>query len=288
MVDLFKNIGIVGTHPNHNLSQTLQTLYQLLSKDYTLFFEQKSASLLNIGNYVNMRKLAEKSDAIIVIGGDGSFLSVAREISEFCNTPIIGINRGNLGFLTEILPGQLDEQLLPILEGHFKKEKRYFLECSINGENIKHKALNDIVIASGEKICLFEMKVFIDDEYAFHQRADGLIVATSTGSTAHALSAGGPIIHPNIDAVALVPMFSHSLNARPIVVNATSKVKIRISNYNQPKPVVLADGNNVFTLKESDEITIKKSSSYVHILHSLNYDYFDSLRAKLHWSKLLY
>lgn len=287
----FKHIAIIGTHAQTSVAETVQAVIDLLDPLATIYIESITAKSLQSSSRpsYSLEVIADQCDVAIVVGGDGNFLNAARKISQIRSIPIIGVNRGRLGFLTDVMPTALEQELLPMLAGHYREETRGMIEAKVVGsEQVAEIALNEVVVSAGENIHLFEMRVFIDGRYAFDQRADGLIIATPTGSTAHSLSAGGPIMYPSIDAVVLVPMFSHTLNARPIVIDANSDIEILIAEYNDPKPVVSMDGRTLFRLQAGDRLSLSKSAHQVQILHPLEHDYFHSLRAKLHWGKMLF
>ena len=290
----FSAISIIGTHVNPLVAETVRQLQSLLADKAALYFEHDTAgSLANVDavTILPLEELPCYTDLAIVVGGDGNFLNAARVLSLVREIPIIGINRGKLGFLTDITPHQLETRLMQVLEGAYYHEKRFMIEVSAcdAGQHWLGKAyaLNEVVLASGNTTRLFEMTVTVDGHHAFAQRSDGIIIATPTGSTAHALSAGGPIMHPSLDVVVMVPMFSHTLSARPIVLSAHSDISIRVEDYNDPSPIVSTDGHSVYTLAPGSSIQLGKCAKSVNMLHPYDYDYYRSLREKLHWSKLL-
>ena len=289
----FKSIAIIGTHVNPLVSETVLHLYQLLKEKTSVFFEKDTADSICFSNMksLTLQEIALNCDIAIVVGGDGNFLNAARVLSSHNEIPIIGINRGKLGFLTDINPNQLSTRLLNVLEGSFYIEKRFMIEGELYVKDrliSTAKAFNEIVITSGKASRLFQIMVEVDGHYAYSQRSDGIIIATPTGSTAHALSAGGPIMHPSLNAMVLVPMFSHTLSARPIVLSAESVIKIKIGEYNMPEVTLSYDGHNYQKMGVDDYILLKKHNKNINILHPLDYDYYKSLREKLHWSKMLF
>ena len=291
----FKNIAIIGTHTNPCVAETVTQLFHSLNNHADIYIEEATAKTLSVDTkeVCSLKAIAETCDLAVVVGGDGNLLNAGRNLSLIRAIPIVGINRGKLGFLTDITPEQIEQRLLPILHGDYNQEKRFMLEASIKRTaDVKFNnitvALNDIVIAAGQHSKLFQMHVHIDGRYAFDQRADGMIIATPTGSTAHALSAGGPIMHPSLDAVVLVPMFSHSLNSRPIVIGADSSIEITIGQYNRPEPTLSFDGHIKTPLYPDDKVMFRKCDKSVTLLHPKDYDYFHSLRSKLHWGKMLF
>ena len=289
----FKSIAIIGTHINPLVCETVVHLYELIKNKSNLYFERETAESIKLNTIksLSLKEISNQCDLAIVVGGDGNFLNAARELSIYNEIPIIGINRGKLGFLTDINPDQLSTRLMRVLQGEYYIEKRFMLDGELFSEGklySKTKALNEIVITSDTASRLFEITVEIDGHYAYSQRSDGIIIATPTGSTAHALSAGGPIMHPSLNAVVLVPMFSHTLTARPIVLSAESQIKIKIGAYNEPEVILSYDGHSYQKMSEGDFVLLKKHNKEINVLHPLDYDYYKSLREKLHWSKMLF
>lgn len=290
----FKKIGLIGTHVNPLVSETVCQIYHLLKDKVTILIEENTAHCMDEHKLPEPSKLsdiAENCDLAIVIGGDGNFLNTARNLSTHADIPMIGVNRGKLGFLTDINPDELETRLMSVLEGHYTIEERFMITAEIHSNDMlsgKTYAFNEILIAAGQKSRLFELDISIDGRHAFSQRSDGIIIATPTGSTAHALSAGGPIMHPSLNVLSLVPMFSHSLNSRPIVISADSIIKIAIGDYNNPEPLLSFDGHSHLTLEAGNTIQVHKHQKKVKVLHPLDYDYYRSLRTKLHWSKMLF
>ena len=202
---------------------------------------------------LSCKQLGEKNDLIIVIGGDGSLLSAAR-MAVAVDTPIIGINRGRLGFLTDILPQDLESHLGAVLKGNYKEEFRFLLQAKVYSQKeclFEGTALNDVVLGRGNERHLIEFDVFVNKQLISHYRSDGLIISTPTGSTAYSLSAGGPIMHPTLNAMVLVPMFPHSLSSRPLVIDADSEVELYISPHNEYELRVSCDGHESHMVKPS-------------------------------------
>lgn len=225
-------------------------------------------------------------DLWVVVGGDGSMLNAAR-LAVHDGVPVVGINRGNLGFLTDICPSEFQAKLDAILSGNFQREQRFLLQGTVKkaatDEVITLDALNDIVLYLGSATQLIEFTIEIDGELMCRQRADGLIVTTPTGSTAYSLSAGGPILHPSLSAIALVPMLPHKLTSRPIVINATSKIAIRLDTMHSEGPRVSFDGQHSVPFGRGDVLWIEQKPERLNLLHPVDYHYFATLRDKLHW-----
>lgn len=294
MSTLFKTIALIARQNRPELTDTLFSLCSHLQNEgYNLLVETQTATLIPTLNVKTTPypELGKATDLIIVIGGDGSLLHAAKAALKY-NVPIIGINRGTLGFLTDINPDDCLERIDEILGGKYQEEQRLVLETIIHdgGGNIVSQslALNDVVLLpSKDSARMIQFDVAINKEFVCSQRSDGLIVATPTGSTAYALSGGGPILSPNLNAITLVPMFPHTLTMRPIVVSADSKVKITISNNVETKPRVSCDGETPLVIPADGHIHINKSQYTLRLLHPEDYGYYDTLRKKLHWGTAL-
>ncbi|MCF6764700.1 NAD(+) kinase [Thiotrichales bacterium 19S3-7] len=293
----FNTIAIIGTHHNPLVEQTVSDVYDYLTHlDLTILVEKETADSFPGHQSIHgcsFDEIAQTAELAIVVGGDGNFLNAARKLAKLSNNhiPITGINRGKLGFLADINPDEIKTRLNALLNGHYTSEKRFILKTEVVKNKIKTgtmTAVNDIVLSSGHSSRLFEFWVSIDNQYAFSQRSDGIIIATPTGSTAHALSAGGSILYPSLNVIELVPMFAHSLTSRPIVVSAECAIEITIADYNNPQPLVSFDGHCHSDLSAGDQIKISKDKTELTILHPTDYSYYQTLRQKLHWSRLLF
>ncbi|VAW59521.1 NAD kinase [hydrothermal vent metagenome] len=271
-------------------------------KQLVAFLTQKSCNVVydkSINNFIKTLQiaptllsrsdLAQQSDLIVVVGGDGTFLSAVRSLAEF-KIPILGINLGHLGFLMNISPDSMLTHMEQILQGNYIDEGRFLLQSQIirNGNIISQAdAFNDVVVHIRDVARMVEFETYINGQFVNYQRADGLVVSTPTGSTAYALSSGGPLLHATLDAIALVPICPHTLTNRPLVINASSKVEIVIGNREQTTSQVTFDGQTAFDVRPGDRIVIEKKDHKIHLIHPASYDYYDILRAKLHWSKQL-
>lgn len=260
----------------------------LLSQKKHIVVEKNTATMMEQKNLTiaTSDELKKHADLLIVVGGDGSMLNAAH-IAVPQDLPMLGINRGRLGFLTDIHPNDLDK-IDEILDGKYQEEHRFLLEAiiEINNQTIAHNmALNDVVLLPGDVAQMIEFDVYINNEFVCSQRADGLIVTTPTGSTAYALSGGGPILQPQLSAIALVPMFPHTLTSRPIVVQNTSKIKTVVSENNDTSPYVSCDGQNRIAVSPGGEIQIHKKAKQLRLIHPNDYNYYDTLRKKLDWGK---
>ena len=200
------------------------------------------------------------------------------------------MNRGRLGFLTDISPNELEEKIKDVLSGQYMQERRFLLDVNIkrNGEPIgSGSALNDVVLHPGKSTRMIGFDLFIEGQFVYSQRSDGLIVSTPTGSTAYSLSAGGPLLHPKLDAIALVPMFPHTLSSRPIVVDGKSEIKIVIGEGNEIYPQVSCDGQLHIPVAPGDAVSITKKPHKVRLIHPLSHNFYETCREKLGWANNL-
>lgn len=262
--------------------ESFETLTQFLKKQHiTVYLDEASVDIAKNTSFDSLtpKRLAKECDLIIVIGGDGSFLHAAHDIIE-SETPMVGINRGKLGFLTDINPENIEKDLTAILNHQYHIEKRFSLQS--NYQDKTYRALNEIVLLADNKSSMIEFEIFIDDVFLLREKSDGMIFATPTGSTAYALSGGGPILHPELNSIVLVPMFSHTLSSRPIVINADHLVKINIL---EKTGIINVDGTQHHAIDEKESFLIKKHTRPLNLLHPAGYDYFDALRTKLHWGR---
>lgn len=284
----FKTIGILGKTSDTDIADTLKALFQYLKPHYQVSIDTTSARLIPdfSGKSYPLNELAQHCDILIAVGGDGTFLSAARMASG-CNIPLVGINLGRLGFLVDISPDELESKLLAILKGHYRKEKRFLLRTKIiRNSAVIHEetAVNEVVIHRWVTPSMIELKTTIDGVYLNTQRSDGLIISTPTGSTAYSLSAGGPIIHPALGALLLVPLNPHTLSNRPIVINDSSEIEISFIKTKEINAQVTCDHIAIPDVLISDTILIKKDPKPITILHPENHDFFHTLRDKLNWS----
>ena len=250
--------------------------------------EELKRCILDLGGNVidkNDQDRLPTSDIAVVVGGDGTLLDVSRRVAAL-DIPIAGINLGRLGFLVDIQREDMHETLKHILNGQYREEKRIMLSAEIfrAGQSIHaSEALNDIVVSKGELARLIEFETLIDDYHVNSARADGIIVATPTGSTAYALSANGPILHPTLEAIALVPICPHTLSNRPLVINSSSIVRVRMLDSGLQNTHVSFDGQSSVRLQDGDEVKIGMSNHRVRLLRPLEHSHYDVLRAKLGW-----
>ena len=220
-------------------------------------------------------------------------LNVAKFVA-FDQVPVIGINRGRLGFLTDILPDELEEGITAILDGSYSVDSRFLLEVAVRANSSKNSedhhlgsALNDVVLHPGKAAQMIKFELFVDGIFVYSLDSDGLIVATPTGSTAYALSAGGPIMHPGLNAVVLVPMYPHSLGNRPIVVDGDSEIRIVVSPQETLEPQVSCDGQVLYTASAGDELIVRKKDVPLKLIHPPEHTFYQACRSKLGWGSRL-
>lgn len=288
----YRNVGIIGRLGSTRVLETVRRLKRfLIDRHLHVILEDTIADLLpGHGLQTSSRKmLGEVCDLVIVVGGDGSMLGAARALARH-KVPVLGINRGSLGFLTDIRPDELELKVAQVLEGQYLTENRFLLEAEVRrqGEAIgQGDALNDVVLHPGKSTRMIEFELFIDGQFVCSQKADGLIVATPTGSTAYALSAGGPIMHPKLDAIVVVPMYPHTLSSRPIVVDGNSELKVVVSADMTIYPQVSCDGQNHFTCAPGDTLHVAKKAQKLRLIHPLDHNYYEVCRTKLGWGSRL-
>ncbi|CAA0093646.1 NAD kinase [BD1-7 clade bacterium] len=288
----FRNIGIIGRVGNDLVIESVKALKSfLLARNLTVVLEEEVARVLpNHNLQVSSRKLiGEICDLVIVVGGDGSMLGAARELARH-GVPVLGVNRGGLGFLTDISPAEIEEKIDEVLSGDYIVERRFLLDTVVkrDGEPIgQGSAFNDVVVSSGEIARMIEFETYIEGQFVYSQRSDGLIVSTPTGSTAYSLSGGGPIMHPKLDALALVPMFPHTLSSRPIVVDGNSEIKIVIGSDNQINPIISCDGHLSIKAQPGDVVYIYKKPHKLKMIHPTDHNFYGVCRDKLGWGNKL-
>jgi len=290
MKRLFNKIGLIGKANHNATNQTITEIHQQLTQHgYEILVEDRACNDLAIDSieFASITDIGERCDLAIVVGGDGNMLGAARVLARY-NIAVVGVNRGNLGFLTDIDPDNIEGPLQDILEGRFMTENRFLLETKIYRHGVKKStncAMNEVVLHAEKVAHMIEFELFIDDLFVYHQRSDGLITSTPTGSTAYSLSGGGPILTPNMDAISLVPMFPHTLSSRPIVIDGNSEISLRIPAYLDEQIQVSCDGQVTLEVLPGDEIRIQKSDNQLRLIHPVGYSYYETLRSKLGWSE---
>lgn len=284
----FQNIGLIGRIESDSAVLSLKRLMAFLEREgLAVVLEQETAASTpgHSARVSPQDKLGELCDLVIVVGGDGSLLAAARALAKF-SVPLLGINRGRLGFLTDITPDEIEQKVGEVLAGKYMAESRFLLDMSVTrgGKPIAGgSALNDVVLHSSE-IRMVEFDLYIDGQFVYTQRSDGLIISTPTGSTAYALSGGGPIMHPKLDAIVLVPLNPHTLSSRPIVVEGSSEFKVVIGEHNLAKPHVTCDGHDQILTEPGDVIRIHKKPHRMTLIHPIEHNFYETCRSKLGWA----
>ena len=286
MPSRFRHAAIVGKYQARGIRAVLEEVaHFLVRQGLEVSFERDTALATGVTDFEALapEELGRRCDIAVVVGGDGTMLGIARELARY-QMPLVGINQGRLGFITDVPFGHYQESLAPMLAGDYEEEHRSMLEGDVwrDGEKIfDGLSLNDVVVSRGATASMVELRVDIGDDFVANMRADGLIVASPTGSTAYALSAGGPILHPGIAGWVVVPIASHTLSNRPIVLPDTGEVRIGIV---AGKDVAANfDMHNVASLMVGDQVRVRRSAFKVRFLHPRGWSYYATLRRKLRW-----
>ncbi len=286
----FKSVGLVGRLGSEAAYYSLQRLMAFLRKrQITAHIDEETAEAVPHSglNQVPRDKLRHECDLVIVVGGDGSLLGMARSLVG-SDVPLLGINRGRLGFLTDISPEEIERKVGAVLDGEYRDDRRFLIDGLVMraGHCIgQSTALNDVVLHPGQFIRMIEFDLFIDEQYVYRQRSDGLIISTPTGSTAYALSGGGPIMYPSLDAIEMVPMNPHNLSSRPIVVNGGAAIRMVIGDQRDVRPIVTFDGQTHIVTHEGDEVLINKCPSSLRLIHPKGHNFYEICRNKLGWER---
>jgi len=287
MATPFRRAALIGRHASPDLARPLADLAAFLAaRGHEVVIEAETARSAALSGYRSAppEDLGAHADVAIVVGGDGTMLSIARRLAPL-DVPLIGVNQGRLGFLTDIPITHMEETLKAMLEGRYVEERRALLAAEVaraDGSRHSALALNDVVLHRGGGGTMIECAVEIDGRFVFAMRSDGIIVATPTGSTAYALSAGGPILDPQVPAFALVPVAPHALSHRPIAVADTATIAISVERGRDA--ALHCDGQAHFELAEGERVVVKRARHTARFLHPEGHDYFAMLREKLHWS----
>lgn len=287
---MFRRVGIVSKPLDPAVEKTLNRVIATLNRlDRAVIVDETSAELRPEGSFTvePAEELSQACDLVISIGGDGTLLQSAGLIYP-SEVAIMGINLGRLGFLTDIRPDAVESEIEAVLNGDFISEERTVLGCELyrdGGIIAAADGLNDVVIQKWNTARLITLDTYVDDKFLHSQRSDGMIVATPTGSTAYALSGGGPILDPSINAVALVPICPHTLTNRPIVVSDRSRIEIHIVTEREDESRLTCDGNSIHDLVPGDRIVVFRREKSVRLVHPKYHDHFATLRAKLDWGR---
>ena len=286
MARRFHHAALVGKYQAEGIRPVLEDIaHFLVRQGLEVSFEEDTARNTGVTDYESLTaaQIGAQCDVAVVVGGDGTMLGFAREVAPF-NLPLVGINQGRLGFITDVPIGQFREALAPMIAGDFEEEHRSMLEgevwrderCIFDG-----LSMNDVVVSRGATAGMVELRIDIGDEFMANIRADGLILASPTGSTAYSLSAGGPILHPSIAGWVLVPIASHTLSNRPIVLPDGGEVRITVVAGRDAS--VNFDMQRLASLLHGDQMRVQRSAHKVRFLHPRGWSYYATLRRKLRW-----
>tara|TARA_B100000686_G_scaffold208238_1_gene215145 strand:- start:4918 stop:5790 length:873 start_codon:yes stop_codon:yes gene_type:complete len=287
MNSLFKTIALIGKYDNPEIMAPLLRLGKFLEdRNLHVVLDSLTASHVPETRYptLTLDEIGSKVDLAVVLGGDGTMLNIARRLAPF-DVPLVGINQGRLGFLTDLSIETMQDDLDSFFDGNYVTERRMLLAAEVirdKDSQFSALAFNDVAVNRGNGRGMIEFEVHIDGEYVYSLRSDGLIVATPTGSTAYALSCGGPILHPRLDLIALIPVSPHTLSNRPIVVGPEATVEILMHRAEGSR--IHSDSHSHFDLNKDDKVVIRRSPYTVSLLHSSNHSYYRMLREKLGWS----
>ncbi len=284
----FKRIGLISKCGDPSVGETLASLLSLLEqRSIPVVLDESAASSLpdQTLSAVTREQLATQCDLVIAVGGDGTLLNAARSITD-AGVPILGINRGRLGFLADVLPAEMASRLDRVLNGEYEIEPRTLLTAEVYRQgSLVHTsdALNDAVVHKKDIARMIELETSIDQHFLNRQRADGLVLSTPTGSTAYALSGGGPILHPSLQAIVLVPICPHTLTNRPIVVNDSAQIEVVLHGEESAEAQLTCDGQVKFPLNAGDRICVMRKQTTLKLVHPPGHDHYEVLREKLRW-----
>ena len=289
----FNVVAIVARRLTDRILESITKIDSLLNEiGIQTLLEEKVLSALKLDRGdggVTRAELGGVADLVIVVGGDGSILGVSRELAG-SGVPVVGVNRGSLGFLAAIAPGDIEEKFEQILSGDYSIEDHFLLEAQVFRDDVlvsSSTALNDVVVNPSSMSRMMEFDLLVNEEFVYNQRSDGIIVASPTGSTAYSLSAGGPIMHPRLDAVVVVPMFPHTLTSRPLVVSGDSTVMVRIIDAAEGAPQLSCDSQINLPLEVGDVVKVGKSEEPLNLLYPAGHSFYESCRSKLDWASRL-
>ena len=284
----FKNIGLVARTGSESVLESLRRVRSyLISRQLNVLLEDKAHDLLqdSEGPFYSQKEMATECDLVIAIGGDGNILGAARSFAPH-GVPILGINRGRLGFLADVSPTEIEKSLSEVLEGNYVTEEHFLLEGEVSVKGVKEipSALNEVLIHTARLPKMLEFDLYINGVFVYNQRSDGLIISSPTGSTAYALSAGGPIMHPSLDAMVLVPMFPHQLNSRPLVVPGDSELKIILGSQSGMNAKISFDSQLEFEIEPGESVSVKKKQEKLKLIHPPGHSFYGVCRSKLDWA----
>lgn len=284
----FKTIGLVARTSNELVLESVRRVQSFLSsRNIDVLLEDHVCRMLGDCQEEAFAQevLAERCDLIIAVGGDGNILGAARSFAPH-GVPILGINRGRLGFLADVSPSDIERSIGEVLSGEFTIEEHFLLEGEVSVKGVKEIpcALNEVLIHSATMPKMLDFNLYIDDVFVYNQYSDGLIIASPTGSTAYALSAGGPIMHPSLDAIVLVPMFPHQLNSRPLVVPGDAEIKITVGSHIGTNAKISFDSQLEFEIEPGESLLVRKKTKKLKLLHPPGHNFYGVCRSKLDWA----
>jgi NAD+ kinase len=288
MTPAFKTVALIGRYKSRDVAEPLRTLGAFLAgRGCAVLIERETAAESGVDAFpvVDLAAVGARADLAVVLGGDGTMLAAARALAS-SSVPLVGVNQGRLGFMTDIALEAMTAKMASILDGQYALEPRTMLAAEVSRAKrtiFAATALNDVVVSKGASGRLIELIVRIDGQFVYDLRSDGLIVATPTGSTAYALSSNGPIIQPGVPAFALVPISPHTLSNRPIAVSDACAIEVALKHGADAR--LQCDGQPQLDLAEGDRVTARRSPHTVQLVHPPDYGYYTMLREKLHWSE---
>jgi len=288
MKSKFRHVALIGKYHAQGSRSALEGIAQYLgAQGCEVAMEEDTANNAGITTYptLNVAQIGAQCDLGLVVGGDGTMLGIGRQLAQF-GVPLVGINQGRLGFITDIAFEAYQTTLAPILQGHYDEDPRWMMQAKVVREGhcvFNATAMNDVVVNRGASAGMVELRVEVDGRFVANQRADGLIIASPTGSTAYSLSAGGPLLHPSIGGWILVPIAPHNLSNRPIVLSDQGEVAVEIVAGRDASANF--DMQTLTSLLHGDRIIVRRSEHQVRFLHPVGWSYFDTLRKKLHWNE---
>lgn len=286
----FSRISLVGKVEDPRVADSMVTLACHLRSRGLVVLVDRGAAIAGLPDGIErppVEQLGREADLIVAIGGDGTMLFAA-QLAIGRGVPLLGINRGRLGFLTDVSPDEMIGTFDAVLEGRYEADSRQLLDAQLtlpDGRTVEYRALNDVVVQRHESGRMVELETRIDDCFVNTHGGDGLVIASSTGSTAYALSCGGPIIHPALGAVVIAPISPHTLSDRPIVVGRESRIEVRLVARSAARAQITCDGVLLGDLEDRSRLRIGPSSESITLLHPQGHDYFRLLRSKLHWGR---
>jgi len=286
----FKSIALIGNATDARVAECMLSLtHHLFARGLRALIDNRQPQIFPADTVVQCpdQSFAMRADLIISIGGDGTLLYAASLVAGH-SVPLLGINRGRLGFLTDVGPVSMLDDVGSVLEGRYSEDQRSLMAARLERDGaptVRALALNDVVVNKRETGHIMEFETSINGRFVNSHGGDGIVIATATGSTAYALSCGGPIVEPNLDVWVLAPISPHTLSDRPIVVNAGSKIKLRISDRPESRAQVTCDGTSMGDLRQGDNLYVEGSDAQITLLHPPGYDYYRLLRSKLHWGR---